>query len=206
MNKTIKQKGFTHQNFLKKISGGFTLIELIVATSIFIVILVMALGSLLSSSAQSKKSEALRGAMDNVNFAAENMSRNLRVGTDYNCITTSVSLPSGTTADCNLSTSGGGAIAFTPANHSATPGDTAYQRSIRSDGTYTLQRCTTSGGCVDIVGPEVNVELLKFFVSGSNAADVISPSVYIIMKGTVTVKQIPTAFTIQTLAAQRSTE
>lgn len=30
-----KNKGFTHQNFLKKISGGFTLVETLVAISIF---------------------------------------------------------------------------------------------------------------------------------------------------------------------------
>lgn len=191
---------------IQKKQSGFTLIELIVATSIFVVVMLMAMSSLLGSSNQAKKSNALRTSMDNVNFALENMTRNLRTGSDYDCVTTSVLLPAVANNDCNLLSSGGGAIAFTPALHSATPRDTAYQRSARSDGTYTLQRCTTTGGCIDIVGSEVNVEILKFFVTGSDPADMITPSVYIIMKGTVLVKQVPTSFSMQTIASQRSSE
>jgi len=190
-------------NHLKQ---GFTLIELIVSTAIFIVVLVITMGSLLSSSNQSKKSSALRSAMDNVNFAMENMSRNIRIGTDYVCVTSSVSLPAPSNVDCLTSGSGGGALVFTPTGRGSTPRDTAYARSIRSDSTYALQRCTTSGGCIDMVAPEVNVEVLKFFVSGSDTTDTTSPSVYIIMKGTVTIKNVPTSFAIQTLAAQRSSE
>jgi hypothetical protein len=47
---------------------------------------------------------------------------------------------------------------------------------------------------------------LKFFVEGSSTTDTKQPSVYIIMKGTVTVKGQLTSFIMQTLASQRSTE
>jgi Tfp pilus assembly protein PilE len=72
------------KNFKK--TTGFTLVEIMVATSIFMIIMLVALGALISSSDTAKKSQALRTAMDNVNFAMESMTRSLRMGTDYYCV------------------------------------------------------------------------------------------------------------------------
>jgi type II secretory pathway pseudopilin PulG len=90
------------KNFKK--TTGFTLVEIMVATSIFMIIMLVALGALISSSDTAKKSQALRTAMDNVNFAMESMTKSLRMGTDYYCVlsSSSVSLPVsiGTYSDC----------------------------------------------------------------------------------------------------------
>ncbi len=191
---------------------GFTLIEIMVSMSIFMIIMLLALGALITFSDTAKKAQALRSAMDNVNFAMENMTRSLRMGNNYTCITNSsfsVSEYSSLAAfaDCPFSSSGGTAVEFT----SAIPADpnvrdTAYALVPRLDGTGTssLKKCTST--CVDLVSSDIDIQDLRFFVNGSNPHDYIQPSVYILIKGIVLVKGEPTAFSIQTLASQRSVE
>jgi prepilin-type N-terminal cleavage/methylation domain-containing protein len=196
------------QKLKNKKNGGFTLIELMVATSIFVVVMLIAMGSLLIASDSARKAQSLRSAMDNVSFAIETMSRALRVGTDYSCDTdTSGSYTATSNKDCPLSGTGGGAIIFTPQGHGASQWDTAFKRNqLVAGGPYSLQKCDTVNGCIDITSPDVDVQTLKFFVEGSSTVDTKQPSVYIIMKGTVAVKGQLTSFIIQTLASQRSTE
>jgi type II secretory pathway pseudopilin PulG len=196
----------------QKFTSGFTLVEIMVATSIFITILLVVMGSLVSAADSSKKAHALQEAMDNVNFAIDNMSRTLRISSRYSCVlsghTVNLNNPP-VVADCRLGGPNfGSLIEFVPpTNLGLAPLGTsmAYQTVARPDLTNTLQRCTKDG-CVDIVSSDVDVEMLKFFVNGSSPADTTQPSVYIIMKGTITVKGSPTSFSIQTLASQRSTE
>ncbi len=193
--------------------AGFTLIEMMVATSIFIIIMIMAMGALLVSSDAAKQAQGLREAMDNVNFAMDSMSRSLRIGTHYYCITSgsvNLSIPGFplTGNDCSLNGgSPGTAVAFVPASSTDIPpgNAVAYVKQDRGNGTSSLQRCISTG-CVDIVAPNVDIQTLEFFVKGSNPNDSIQPSVYILMQGTVMVKNIPTSFALQTLASQRSSE
>lgn len=187
-------------NQINKVTG-FTLIEIMVATSIFIIIMLMAMGSLMIASDSSRKSQAIRQSMDNISFAMEDISRTLHSAKEYNCVSGGVSLPltSGATLDCPLSGSGGSALAFTPVGH--TQPDTAFQKS----GT-TIQRCDVTNGCVDIIAPNVSISTLKFFVVGSSISDSLQPMVYIIIKGDVTVKNQTTSFAIQTIVSQRSAE
>ncbi len=196
---------------------GFTLVELMVATSIFMIIMVMALGSLVISSDSAKKGQALRATMDNVNFAMDTMTRSIRMGTEYTCVGLSgvVGL---IPEDCPLggTAPGGTAFAFKPA-----PPQTATRIIYRlverptlvlgDVPTRTIQRCDFTGeaSCIDIVAPEVDVEELRFFVKGSgtpDTGDFVQPSVYIMMKGTVSIKGVPTTFALQTMASQRTAE
>ena len=183
----------------KQKNNGFTLIELMVATSLFVVIMVTALSSLFMLLDESKNSRALRFAMDNVNFAMESMSRSIRMGTEYYCGTYgSVSLIDNNTSDCP---NGGNLIVFTPQDTSSTY-RVGYQL---KDGTVERYDQNNSNG-VPIVSLDVKVDVLKFFVNGSSPSpiDNIQPSVYIIMKGTVMVKGVPTSFAVQTMASQRN--
>ena len=191
---------------------GFTLVEIMVATSIFMVIMLVAMGSLIVSSDAAKKAKALRSAMNNVNFALESMTRSLRTGTDYACITSGgFILPLDSKADCPLENGEGGiAVAFTPANfdpkNTDRPTNTAFVLNEREDGTSkVLQRCHNGELCVDLVSPEVNIERLTFFVNGSGD-DLTQPSVYILIKGSVKIKDEVTTFAVQTNVSQRSAE
>jgi type II secretory pathway pseudopilin PulG len=186
---------------------AFTLIELMVATSIFIVVMLIALGSFVVASDSARKSHALSATMDNVSFAMENMTRSIRVGKDYTCVSSGSNVSLGSSLvnnDCPLGGQGGGAIVFTSANHASGSHDMAFQ--LAGVGPYTLQQCTSTQGCIDITSPEVNIETLRFFVDGSSVNDAKQPIVYITMKGTVLVKGQENSFGVQTIATQRSTE
>jgi len=189
---------------------AFTLVELMVATSIFVVIMLASMGALFTLLDASKNARALRFAMDNVNFAMESMSRSIRMGTYYTCIGTETGMvmtgnPTGV-GDC---TSGGTFISFIPQPYTGyiAGNRIGYKLHDRGDLTYSLQRCdgaNITNPCIDIVSNDVNVQRLKFIVNGSDPADGVQASAYIIMKGTVMVKGIPTSFSLQTMASQRN--
>ena len=189
------------------LSRGFTLVELMVATSIFISIMLMAMGSLVVSNDTSKRAGQLRVSMDNVNFAMETMTRSIRMGNTYYCGSgiAPVSLTLG--QDC---TSGGDYLIFKPAeNMKIDQKDIIiYRLNIDINGS-SLQRCSSSSlsSCVDITSPDVNIDTLRFFVNGADNTTIgVQPSVYIIMRGSITIKGEKTSFALQTLASQRSTE
>jgi prepilin-type N-terminal cleavage/methylation domain-containing protein len=211
MNKFLLSFNFIRSNKKQPQSWcrGFTLIELMVATALFIIVMIMAMSSLGVSSSTNKKAQQLSLAMENVNFAMESMTRSLRIGSNYTCriepelIILSSNPP---TRDCDFNTEGGYLVAFKPSiTNSNYPSFIAF-KSFDNGTWHSLQRCDNDSTCIDLTSPNVNIEILKFYVIGSNITDGIQPSVYIMMKGTVTVEGESSSFAIQTIASQRSTE
>jgi prepilin-type N-terminal cleavage/methylation domain-containing protein len=64
---------------------GFTLIEMIVSLGIFTVVALVAIGSLVRITDANKKSITLKTTINNLNFALESLSREMRVGDGYYC-------------------------------------------------------------------------------------------------------------------------
>ncbi|MFA6515399.1 MAG: type II secretion system protein [Candidatus Paceibacterota bacterium] len=186
--------------------AGFTLIELMVATVVFTSIMLASMGSLFVTLNAARNSKAMRLAMDNVNFAMESMTRSIRMGTYYYCVLNGETMPSNNDVTSYQNCSNGGTlIAFVP-QKTYSSNRVGYKLTSRTDGsgTHSLQRCDIDG-CVDIVSSAVDIEKLLFFVNGSAPLpDTTQASVYIIIKGTVTVKGVPTSFAIQTMASQRN--
>lgn len=167
-----------NKNTTSKLVSGFTLIELMVAVSIFMIIMIMAMGSVIVVSDVSKKADKLRNSMDSVNFAMESMTRSIRMGTNYESGDDSISF---------ISSDGKNILYY-------------------KDG-FVLKRCVDSNiNCVDMVSSEVKVDTLQFYVKGTQAGDTIQPSVYIIMKGVVDIKGTEYSFALQTMASQRNLE
>lgn len=196
-HKIQKNKWFNSNSRKRR---GFTLIELMVATSIFTIIMLAAMGSVIVTSDLAKRSQALNFTMDNLSFAIESMSRSLRMGTNYTCSSTSINL-SGNPApqDCD----GGSMIAFIPVGSSS-----GYRVAYKLDSsTNTIQRCDSINSCVSVVSPEITIDKLKFYVKGAtNPSDNIQPSVYMIIRGSVTIKNKITSFAIQTMISERTLE
>lgn len=188
---------------------GFTLIELLVSVAIFTVVMVIALGALLSISSADRKAETLKSVMSNLNFALDSMSRSIRTGVNYHCGSGGSTYPV-VPLDC----SGG-----TPANYlvfQAVNGDTV---------TYSLEankaNCgeNAAGGCIkrriieeggadsgflQVTAPEVNVSRLDFYVLGAPTGDDIQPKVTIVVSGSVQVSASQnSAFNLQTSVTQR---
>lgn len=184
-------------------NSGFTLIELMVATSIFMMVILAAIGALMITSNAAKESKALRYAMDNVNFAMDTMTRNLRLGSDYHCATPTPGsfIFTSSTSDCVL---GNGAIVFSKPNSTPLSFDLSYQIAPSVNGNV-VEKCDASG-CSPITSRDVNITELKFITRGSDPLDSIQPSVGILLKGTVDLSGKITTFELQSLASQRTFE
>jgi type II secretory pathway pseudopilin PulG len=179
-------------------TAGFTLVEILVATFIFMIIMLAAIGALVSVSNGAKKAKALRAAMDNVNYAMDNMSRSLRLGSLYHCNTSIPILPpSPVTSDCY----GDSAIAFIPAHHAIT--DTKFELDGPSG---QILKYTNGQPPISLTAPEVEVTDLAFYVNGSDTGDIFQPSIFMRVKGKVTVNGEVTAFALQNFISQRNIE
>lgn len=156
---------------------GFTLVEMIVAISLFTVVLFIATSAFLSIVNADRKSRSVRIAIDNLNLALEDMTRKIKTGTTYNC----ADLDFGSTVnDCPA---GGASLLFT--NQDGTRARyywySANKAIMRTIGTVT-QRVTS---------PEITITKLNFIVSGSavgvsgGGTDTTQPMVVINIEGSV---------------------
>ncbi len=73
-----------HKSFVSY-SRGFTLLEMIVSLGIFMIIAVIAVGSLVRITSLNRQAQSLQSAMNNVNYVLESMSREMRVGYHFHC-------------------------------------------------------------------------------------------------------------------------
>lgn len=178
------------KTYKKVLQKGFTLIEIMVSLSVFIIIMTVSLGSILSILETNDKSQTKKTAMDNLNFALESMSRTVRFSTNYYCGTTSTNPPPA--LDCP---SGGSSL------------------SVRgSDGaliTYSLSggrlMKTVNGSASPVTSSEATINRLTFYVFNSAPfPNLGQPRVLLILSGTVGTKtSTQSIFNLQTLMSQR---
>ena len=71
-------------NLLNK-NKGFTLVEIIVSLGIFAVVALVAMGALMKVMDANRKSLSLKTSINNLNFALESMTREIRMGKNYSC-------------------------------------------------------------------------------------------------------------------------
>ena len=172
---------------------GFTLIELMVASSLFLVVMLIVSGSILSVFSANNKSKNLRSVMDNLNLTLESMTRTIRFGNNYNCGSTgNTALP----LDCP---SGSPSLTITDVSgnqirYSTSTVATRISRTIGANTYY-------------ITSPDVTITYLKFFVLGSapyTSTDTRQPRVIILVSGYVGDKATTrSSFTLQTTVSQR---
>jgi prepilin-type N-terminal cleavage/methylation domain-containing protein len=62
---------------------GFTLIEIIVSVAIFVIVMTIAIGAVLSAVDANRKAQSINVVINNLNLAVESMVRDLRTGNDY---------------------------------------------------------------------------------------------------------------------------
>lgn len=174
----------------KNKNNGFTLIELMMSIGIFTLVMVVAIGSFMSSTYSAKKSKALRIAMDNVNFVMDNITRELRVGSFY---------------DNNSPNS---QISFHPYDV-IIPIRFFYLDTV----TGTVNTCDyalppdINAVCSQLNAPEVNITKLEFTVyDDANVGSDTQPSVYIEIEGQVDINGVVETFDLHTLASQRNAE
>lgn len=194
---------------------GFTLIELMVSVTIFIIVMVISLGALLSISAAERKAEALKTVMNNLNFGLESMARSIRTGVTYHCGESGVLEEP---LDC---TNGDDYFAFEGVNGDVddSTDQIVYQLTTSDSDDDLCGQVAGSVGCIlrstnsggnfsSITAPEVQVTTLTFYVVGSvpefqNDPESAQPKVVISMSGQVLIGLQPTTFNLQTTVTQR---
>ncbi|OHA21658.1 MAG: hypothetical protein A3H73_00860 [Candidatus Taylorbacteria bacterium RIFCSPLOWO2_02_FULL_50_120] len=179
---------------------------MIVAFGIFSVIMAVSVGSLASLLEANHKARALKTVVNNLHFAFENISRNVRTGSLYHCDITEGELTK--TRDC--ANNPASSIIFTARNGKRI----VYKYIPVGNGFGTLGRAIILPGqegllidpavFVPVTSPELRVEQLSFFVDGTSLSDKEQPRILIIMRGSMQGKsKVVSRFNFQTLVSQR---
>jgi prepilin-type N-terminal cleavage/methylation domain-containing protein len=190
------------KNYNKK-NKGFSLVEMLVAVALFSAVMLMAVGALLALIDANRRAQAINSVMNNLNFAMESISRNIRVGTTYHCEPNASPVPVNidTTKDC---TNGGKLLAFEASNgDSADKTDQVIYR-LRDSVLEKSENGGAAGTFISIIAPEVSIERFVFYVDGTSSLDNMQPRVVIIIQGTAGIdEKTKTRFNLQTTISQR---
>jgi len=92
---------------INKGNRGFTLIETMIAMTIFLIVVTVGMGAILNANAIHNQNQATRSILDSLSFTMEDMSRNIRTGYHYHCAS---SMPSVSSLETSNDCSGGGNI------------------------------------------------------------------------------------------------
>jgi prepilin-type N-terminal cleavage/methylation domain-containing protein len=196
--------------------SGFTLVEMLVAIAVFMIVMTVAVGSLISIIDANRKAQAIKNVVNNINFALESISKDMRVGTKYSCY-------DGTNyvGDCT----GVGGIGVKYLSGKLDSGGTNYVIHYRfvsnpNTGMGNIQRCMNTDyntACVSwesLTAPVENVKItnMKFYVLGTGTTgkplnEKKQPRVIITLEGVAGIKDsVKTSFNIQTTVSQRIRE
>ncbi len=200
------------KNSLQKSQGGFTIIETMVATSLFLLVTTVGIGALLNANLIHQKSEDKRSILDNLSFVMEEMSRNIRTGYAYHCFTSGESIPSD--ASVVLSTpkscARGWALSFeyVYGDYSELGDQWVYYISEEGKVFKATNQPYDASGFVQLTSDEIFVdpELSHFVVVGAESplsSNYEQPMVTIRLVGTITYQGVTTPFALQNTLSQR---
>jgi prepilin-type N-terminal cleavage/methylation domain-containing protein len=188
---------------------GFTLIELMVSLSLFVIVVLAAVSSLYTVNASARRVESMRTVLDNLNFSLESMSRTIRTGDTIVCGGTENSSGSN---NCILGVDKGSerlSVNSTLGRNEAIE----YRWVLNDEGRGRIEkRIQDQGGVwpdtwVSITAPEIDVQKFAFYVDGANsvaAGDTHQPNVIIFAQGVATTAEDTAPFAVQTYISQRA--
>ena len=194
---------FSHQKI-----AGFTLIEMLVALSLFTIVVTIAVGAFLSLIGASKGVQSEQSVMTTLTFVLDSMTREIRTGNnyycdDYNTLRTST-LSTSTIRDCS---SGDNGLSFVEAGSSITSGSSNKRIAYYFDtstATNTIMRKVGNGTPQSIVAGGITVTKAEFFVTGTTrlgtGTDTNQPTVTIILEAR---DETGATTTLQTTVTQR---
>jgi len=181
---------------------GFTLIEMMVAVTIFSMVLLMGVGSILVIVDANRKAQSLKSAMNNLNFTLETISRNVRVGTNYHC---AQNIPNGVAAGNPRDCTGEPELALESQYGSpSTVNDQLIYSWDEGDQAIYRQTLGPSGPRVRLTAEEVKITAMTFYVDGAqSSSDGVQPRVLMRIAGYAEVGGIRSDFHMQTGITQR---
>ena len=196
-----------------KFTTGFTLVEMMVAIAVFSIVMVAAMSALLNVIDANNKARAIKTAINNVSFALEGITKDMRVGTNYLCgndLDTVRNAMGLNGLDC--SDQGGSVIGY----RSTRTGEKVagkYNYVFYRFNASSIDECMEKNGiiCSDsskfnkITSSEVEIATnSRFYVIGANTAGK-QPRMIMTLSGTAGAKaKIQTTFDLQTSVSQRT--
>jgi len=194
----------------KKKNAGYTIIETMIAVSLFIIIIMTGMNSLLNANMLHQKSQNMRSIMDNLSFVLEDMSRNLRTGTNYHCFVAGDAIPSITSpiVSAPKSCANGWAIAFESASGNPGNNDDQWVYYINNGKIFKSAAGPYSvSNFIQLTPDEVIINSISgFSVLGAehpSSGNQQQPFVVIRLVGNIIFRNITTPFSLQTSVSQR---
>lgn len=187
----------------KKQHQGFSLIEMMVSVTIFSIVMLIGASSVLAIVNANRKAQSIKSVVNNLNFALETMSRNIRVGTTYRC---DGNLPNSSSASIrrNCKNSGDDHLAIESQYGSSATTDDQLIYFYDATEQALFRQIGTSGIPARITAEEVEITYFRFFVDGSKLDDEgIQPRVRILVEGYADVGGERSNFRMQTTVVQR---
>lgn len=185
---------------------GYTILETMIAVSVFLVVIMYGMGSLLNANVLHRKSQDLRSILDNLNFVVEDISRNLRTGYNYQCFSGADILSSDYLSSPESCASGWG-IAFEISEGDPDIYDDQWVYYISNDGkVFKSTQGAAINSFVQLTPDEVVINSISgFSVLGAEppSANTQQPLVLIKLIGSITTRGVITPFSLQTSISQR---
>lgn len=199
---------------------GYTIIETMISISLFLILVITGIGSLLNANVVHNKSRNVRAIMDNLSFIMEDMSRNLRTGYNYRCYDVNHPWNNGSDVgsivmETPRSCENGQVLVFEEAivGIAGYPDDQWVYKISSTNGVYTIWKSTLGGAVntfVPLHGPEVVIDdnVFSFSVLGAEPSSASNnnkqqPLVIIRLAGNIVYKNLDSPFSIQTMVSQR---
>lgn len=158
---------------------GFSLLEMLVASGLFVIVTFIGVTSTLVVVDANRNARAISIVMSNLDFALEELVRNARTGTVYHCGPGPVSIPQ----DC---IAGASRLAFRETRTNQT---WVYRLAAHPSGVGWQMQKSRSGGAGSsfstVTSPEIVIESLRFYVTGTTVDDLEQPQILIVIDGFV---------------------
>ncbi len=187
--------------------SGFSLVEMLVAVAVFMSIMTIALSVLITTIDANRKAQVIKTTIDSVTFAIEDISKEMRMGTNYACLQPGENY----SGDCP---NGSTAVKFYNNNEKTN----IIYKFISENNSGTLKKECEGATCSSIVAEDlissdsgVKINNMKFYVVGATCegggvlctGGKTQPRVIITVSGTISVKGGSTDFDLQTSVSQR---
>lgn len=199
------QRRLRTTNYELRTNRGFTLVELIVAVGLFVIVMVVCVGALLSLVNANRKAQALQSVINNVNIALDGIVRSARMGSVYHGAGGDASCGGNDYATARDCVNGGTVFAFEPYGNTSADQPWIYSFEEDSNGVGRIYKSVGGGTPIAITAPEVSIDDVQFYVVGTTPGDSTQPKVVVVVKGTAGVigSSARTTFHIQATAVQR---
>lgn len=207
---------FTSNNSRSLRAKGFTLVELLVATAVFIFVITLTTGALFSAQALNIRLQQTQSIMDSLNLGIELMIRDMRYGSNFYCTSTVQNI--GGRRSCPHSASGsqsGSVLVLSPPVALRGSSNVLTDRVVYFVANGILYKNEYPTGIsprlnIQITPNDVTVSAISFFVTGAESVpegDTNQPVVTLSIHGvTIPAKQSerPVEFNIETTVVPRA--